>query len=206
MAVAVYQPASAGCPGDDDPENPCESDDPPAYCANAGSCLDANIEDDEHRNVLEVMETEGVLMEMWNRSDELGLESFSWIEQDPETGSISSRQLEGEEGNTLPCFVLTVPGAAPDHAIGYAHTHPRIGETRSCRRNPLDASAGHVDFTYTESYVSDEDHATVTEHNLDFGIMVDSEVIIFLISMKLTLNIQGVDSSLSLIINHCDGG
>jgi len=32
MAVAVYQPASAGCPGDDDPENPCEGPHPPPYC------------------------------------------------------------------------------------------------------------------------------------------------------------------------------
>jgi len=180
MAVTFYAPASADCPGeDDDPENPCEREDPPAYCGEAGSCFDADIQNDEHRNVLEVMENNGILMDMWNRSDDLGLESFSWIKQNPETELISSRQLSSDEGNTLPCFVLTVPGAAPDNAIGYAHTHPKIDEIRSCRRNPLDSSAGNVDVPYTESHVSNYDRSTVTSHNLDFGIMMDSEVIKF---------------------------
>lgn len=72
-----------------------------------------------------------------------------------------------------------LPGAAPDNAIGYAHTHPKIDEIRSCRRNPLDSSAGNVDVPYTESHVSNYDRSTVTSHNLDFGIMMDSEVIKF---------------------------
>jgi len=180
MAVAFYQPASADCPGDDDLENPCESEDPPAYCANAGSCFDADVGNEEHHNVLKALESSGDLSAMWNRSADLGgLESFNWIEQDPATGNVSSRPLEGDEGNTLPCSVLTNLDSAPEKAIGYVHTHPKIGETRSCRVDPKNLSKGYIDFEYTESHISQDDLDTVTLHDLDFGIMIDSEVIAF---------------------------
>ena len=61
MAVAVYQPASADCPGDDDPVNPCESEDPPEYCDEAGSCHDADIENEEHRALILAAEDQGTL-------------------------------------------------------------------------------------------------------------------------------------------------
>jgi len=38
MAVTIYQPASVDCPGDD-PEDPCEGEDPPAYCDEPNFCL-----------------------------------------------------------------------------------------------------------------------------------------------------------------------
>ena len=177
MAVAVYQPASADCPGDDDPENPCESEDPPAYCDEAGSCFDADIQNEEHHDILKALESSGHLSAMWDRSADFGLESFNWIEQDPTTGDISSRPLEGDEGNTLPCAVLTYPDAAPENAIGYVHTHPKIGETRSCRVDPKNLSKGYIEFEYTESHVSQDDLDTVILHDLDFGIMLDSEAV-----------------------------
>ena len=158
MAVAVYQPASADCPGDDDPENPCVSEDPPAYCGEAGSCFDADIQNEEHHDILKALESSGHLWAMWDRSADLGgLESFNWIEQDPTTGNISSRPLEGDEGSTLPCTVLTYPDAAPENAVGYVHTHPKIGETRVCRVDPKDPSEGYVEIEYTESHVSQDD-------------------------------------------------
>jgi len=59
------------------------------------------------------------------------------------------------------------------------HTHPKIGETRSCRVDPKNLSKGYIDFEYTESHISQDDLDTVANHGLDFGIMIDSEAIAF---------------------------
>jgi hypothetical protein len=129
---------------------------------------------------LKALESSGHLSAVWDRSADFGgLESFNWIEQDPTTGNISSRPLEGDEGNTLPCAVLTHADAAPENAIGYVHTHPEIGETRACRVDPKNPSGGYVEFEYTESHVSQDDLDTVEKHDLDFGVMIDSEEIAF---------------------------
>jgi len=69
MAVAVYQPASADCPGDDDPENPCEGEDPPEYCAHAGSCHDADIQNNEHRELILAAEEQGTFVALAEASN-----------------------------------------------------------------------------------------------------------------------------------------
>jgi len=54
---------------DPEPDDPCESDNPPDYCDEAGSCYDSNIGDEYDRKIIRGLEKEGVLNSLWKKSN-----------------------------------------------------------------------------------------------------------------------------------------
>ncbi len=51
-----------------DPD-PCESDNPPDYCDEAGSCYDRTIANENDRNIIQGLEDNGELNELWKKSN-----------------------------------------------------------------------------------------------------------------------------------------
>jgi len=133
----------------DDPEivlvpvNPCERDDPPDYCDQAGSCYDSNVGNEGHNSVLRGLEENGALSDRWSdtnagaRDQDERAERNSFIIR--ENGNYRTEPFS-EYGNitTTSC---TVRGNVnvPSNAVGVLHFQPFSNGERITSRECLEA-------------------------------------------------------------------
>jgi len=122
MAVAVYQPASADCPGDDEPP-PCEETD---------------FGDTELQEIMESLDEQGILQELMDDSNATSdqgerREQGGWIVQNDD-GTIDLVRYHDVPGADIEYFYTRIRGVKlsqkPENTIGMIHTHPfSHGET-----------------------------------------------------------------------------
>jgi len=173
MAVAVYQPASADCPGDD-PQNPCEGEDPPEYCVHAGSCHDADIQNNEHRELILAAEEQGTFVALaeasnwdaaWqgNRVERVGI-----IRPGPFGEGLNAYPLPSTayKRESTPIRAWPYKGMIPDDAIAFIHTQPfEVGEF---------IDWGNLNFFYRPK-ISQYDSDGISELEIEYGIMIDRD-------------------------------
>ena len=164
-------------PADCDPEPPCESDNPPEYCDEAGSCFDAEIENEEHRALLEAMEAQENLNNLWedtnfgqseiNRAEQGGFQ----IPNGYDDGYTFQRILSSQITEQTPCKLqFQQPANIPEGTI-YVHTHPyERGE--------------HQDYctARTRTYLNEvgvADRPALQQMGLDEGLIIDADRITF---------------------------
>ena len=177
LIAAPYNPAgytllNAGC----DPEPPCESDDPPEYCDEAGSCFDAEIGNEKHRALLEAAESQEVLSTLAEDSNW----DSSWQGSRRERVGVVRPLGDGFNAYPLPeaayarestpVNAYTYSGMIPDDAVAHIHTHPfTAGELIEWRG-------------YNEPYdgdVSEDDFDTLESEGIETGIVIDRSEIVF---------------------------
>jgi len=116
MAVAVYQPASTDCPGDDDP--------PP--------CDEKVFGDEELQAIMESLDEQGLLQELMDDSNATSdqgerREQGGWIVQNDD-GTIGIVRFHEVTGADIEYFYTRIRGVStgqmPENTIGMIHTHP----------------------------------------------------------------------------------
>jgi len=117
MAVAVYQPNSADCPGDDDP--------PP--------CSEKDFGDEELQAIMESLDEQSILQEMMDDSDADNDEQMErkeqggWVVQESD-GSFSLIRYHDVDGADIEYTPTGIRGVKysqmPENAVATIHTHP----------------------------------------------------------------------------------
>jgi len=111
--------------------NPCESDNPPDYCDEAGSCFDQTISNENDRKIIRGLEANGELKELWEKSNASAAdqskreERGGWVVSN-ESGYEIVEFHEAESGiNYTPIEIEGVTiGNRPSGTIASFHTHP----------------------------------------------------------------------------------
>ena len=116
MAVAVYQPASADCPGDGDPT----------------PCSEKDFGDEELQAIMESLDEQGILQDLMDDSNATSNQSDrreqgGWIVQNND-GTIDIVRFHEVPGADIEYRNTGIRGTRPDHmpdnAIARIHTHP----------------------------------------------------------------------------------
>ena len=159
-----------------DPEPPCESDNPPEWCDEAGSCFDAEIENEDHRALLEAAERQELLSTLAEDSNW----DSSWQGAREERVGVIRPLGDGYNAYPLPeaayarestpVNAYTYSGMIPNDAVAHIHTHPfTAGELIEWRG-------------YNEPYdgdVSEHDFDTLESEGIETGIVIDRSEIVF---------------------------
>jgi len=170
---------------DPEPDDPCESDNPPDYCDEAGSCYDSNIGDEGHNSVLRGLEENGALSDRWSDTnagasdqDERAERNSFIIQEDGEYRT----EPFSEYGN-ITATSCTIRGTVniPSNAVGVLHFQPFSNEERITSRECLEAQDFAnpdrflgPDANYTIGYdsePSDADKAMAKQYGLDTYVM-----------------------------------
>jgi hypothetical protein len=162
---------------DEEDEPPCESDDPPEYCDEAGSCFDAAIENEEHKSILEAIEAQESLNNLWEDTN-FGQSEVNRFEQGGfqipngyDDGYTFQRILSSQITEQTPCKLqFQQPANIPEGTI-YVHTHPyKRGEQQDyCTAR-------------TRTYLNEvgvADRPALQQMGLDEGLIIDADRITF---------------------------
>lgn len=191
LIAAPYDPdghtlLNEGC----DPEPPCESDNPPEHCDEAGSCFDAEIEDEEAAAIFRDLEAASVLGNLRDNSNfdaplqSARLEQGGWIVE-----TADGYGLEPFPSNWVrtACAILPVtpPGGVsiPENAVGMIHTHPFEGGESLEECGPVYTTPNGVNLYDTyDNTPSDDDIATIQSlqnagYDID-GYVIDKDKVI----------------------------
>ncbi len=161
--------ANTGPTDEPDPGgNPCESDNPPDYCDEAGSCYDQSIDNSKHRKMLRAAERSGALLSLWVQSDPNKnpsdrKERVGVILQ--RNGKFVAYDLPSEAYESVdPCRAAINSAYIPEDAIALIHTQPYFeGENVPCS-----------DFDYDRD-LSNDDYEALDMVGVDIGVMIDGE-------------------------------
>ena len=157
-------------------ENPCEGPNPPDYCDEAGSCFDANIANDNHEDVLETLENQGALNQIWtdsnfDQSEVNRVEQGGFLTPNNYNDDFTFQRLQPSQiTQQTPCKLgFQAPSELPDGTI-YIHTHPyEDGE----RQNACPTSPKY------DNEVGVEDRSALQQMNLEEGLIIDGDQTIF---------------------------
>ena len=160
------------------PVNPCERDDPPDYCDQAGSCYDKSIGNATHEQMLEAMEDQGALNELWNdsnadQSQSERKEQGGFLVPNGYDDGYTFQRLQPSQITQQNEYSLrfTFPaGGLPSGAV-YVHTHP-YANTERMRTVPGPSRR-------YGNWVGKEDRRALRRMNVSEGIIVDGDKIIF---------------------------
>ena len=117
---------------DPEPDNPCESDNPPDYCDEAGSCYDKSIDNENDRKIIRGLEDQGVLKDLWEKSNADASdqskreERGGWIVSTDDGGYKLVEFDEVQSGvEYTPLGIRNIsPGARPSGTVATLHTQP----------------------------------------------------------------------------------
>ena len=161
-----------------DPEPPCESDDPPEYCDEAGSCFDAEIGNEEHKSILEAMEAQDSLNNLWEDTN-FGQSEVNRLEQGGfqvpngyDDGYTFQRIPSSQITEQTPCKLqFQQPANLPEGTI-YVHTHPyERGEQQDYCGTPIPVEYSNE--------VGVADRPALQQMGLDEGLIIDADRITF---------------------------
>ena len=117
MAVAVYQPASADCPGDDEPT----------------PCSEKDFGDEELQTIMESLEEQGLLQDLIDDSSASSedqsqrREQGGWVVQNDD-GTIELIRFHEVSGADIEYRYTRIVGLStgqkPDNTVAVIHTHP----------------------------------------------------------------------------------
>jgi len=168
----------------DDPEivlvpvNPCERDDPPDYCDEAGSCYDKDIGDSKHEQMLEDMESQRMLDALWedsdfNRAQRNRKEQGGFLVPNGYDDGYTFQRLQPSQITQQNEYSLdfTVPASGPPSGAVYVHTHP-YDNTERMRTTPGPS-------VRYENWVGTKDRAALRQMNVSKGIIIDGDKITF---------------------------
>jgi len=113
-------------------ENPCEGPNPPDYCDEAGSCFDKSIEDQDDQQVIRDLENQGVLNELWQKSNadaddqSQREERGGWIVQNDDESYDLVEFHEVQSGIEYTPLEVKGPDASkrPSGTVATFHVHP----------------------------------------------------------------------------------
>lgn len=159
-------------------ENPCESASPPDYCDEAGSCFDRSIGNSTHEKIMEHLENQGALNQLWtdsnfNQSESSRLEQGGFLVPNSYNDDLTFQRLQPSNvTQQTPCKLrFQAPSDLPDGTI-YVHTHPYTnGEQQNHCDTPIP-----VEY---DNEVGVEDRPALQQMTLNEGLILDADKIIF---------------------------